>query len=156
MAQSVQKLGGGNPLTPLGYINVPANGTPVCIMNLLDANNVNSPNTPNAPPALYPANGTEYTPTFRGLLIQGYKPNAGNNGLVANNGNVYLLGPKQGSGAGNKSDYGAMLAVVGGGVTLTFPVSPTGLSRLSAYTLYIDTDNNNEGALITAIDGDPG
>jgi hypothetical protein len=152
MALSVYKLRGG-PVTPLGYINVPTAGTPVPLSANIDANNSNAPGTVFPPPSgIFPITQTEMTPAFRGFTIQAYKPAANNNGMVATSGNVYLMAAAAG-GSGNRTDSGAMIAVIPSGTEYTFPPEATGLTMFSPYYLYLDTDNNNDGGLVTAYGG---
>jgi hypothetical protein len=139
MSLSVQKMRGG-PFWPLGFVQVANNGTPVCIMANVDANNNNAPGTPSVP-----GQSSEYSPSFRGLGIQGYKPGNNNNGMVANTGNVYLLAAPAG-GSGNRSDSGSIVKVIAPGQDFFYPPEALGIDRFSPYTLYLDADVNGEGA----------
>ena len=95
MALSISSTRGG-PMWPLGFIKVPTIGTPVALSSLIDPTNLNSPNTATGPGGGPITNQQEYTISFRGLSIFGYKPGANNNGMVANSGNIYLLGAPAG------------------------------------------------------------
>lgn len=131
---------------PLGYVNVPANGTPVNIMVNVDANNTNAPQTGT--------NSTtqEYSPIFQQIMFQAYKPGAGNSGMVPNAGNVYVLrASANGAGTGNKADMGVMVAVLTPGQTLFLASGATVRNVWNPYRYALDTDNNNEGALITGL-----
>ena len=157
MANSTQKLI-GNPIVALGYVNVPATGTPVPLSINIDPSNNNAPGTAYPPPPAWPGMQTEITPTMRGFVLWGFKPGpgngTGNNGaMVSNVGNVYLLQAAAAGGSGNKSDTGAIVAIIGPGNSYSFP--PEGFQglRFSPYYLWIDTDANNEGALVTAYAG---
>lgn len=151
MARSVQQTRGG-PFWPLGFVAVANNGTQVCIATNIDANNLNSPNTPNPPNGIFPSTKTEYTPAFRGLGFQGYKPGNNNNGMIPNSGNVYILvGPAGGN--GNRADSGAMIKVLGPGQDFFYPPPGTALDMVSPYFLYLDADVDGEGALVVGYGG---
>lgn len=152
MSQSIQKQPGG-PVWPLGFIQVASNGTPVCIMHNVDANNVNSPATPNPPPAQFPGPGAEYTRTFKGLSVYGFQPGNGNVGMVPNVGNVYLLLAAAGGGAGNRTDAGSIVGIIPPGTNYFYPPPNPGSDRFSPYFLYIDADTNNDGAIIVGLGG---
>ncbi len=142
MPRSVQKTYSG-PFWPLGFVQVANNGTPVNVMVNVDSGNVNSPSTP--------ANGTnlEYTPTCHKVFFQGYKPASSNNGMVVNDGPVYITVAPAGNGSGGRADSGSMLFVLtpGGGVTL--PGSESQLNTLSPYQFWIDADVDGDGAIVT-------
>lgn len=138
---------------PLGYVNVPTGGTPVNIMVNVDANSVNAPSRSPGPWGTQ-ANQAEYTPTCHKVVFQGVKP--GNNNMVANNGNVYIvraLGPgnQNGGGPQNRSDPGAMVFVLPPGGVVTLPSQEFEGAAISPYRYAIDVDNNNEGALVTLL-----
>ena len=147
MALSVLQNRGG-PIWPLGYVNVAANGTKVCIMVNVDANNNYSPGGNYTP-----GSSVEYPATCRGIHVQGFKPGAGNNGMIPNNGNVYLLLAPQGSGTGNRADSGAMVAVIPPGADYFLPASPIPMDMLQPNSFFIDVDNNNEGAVVALYGG---
>jgi hypothetical protein len=153
MAISVQKLRGA-AATSLGFIQVTTSGNAVPLSTNIDANNVNAPGTLNQPVAQFPGTQTEYSPSFRGYKIYGFKPAANNaGGMVVNTGSIYLLSAPAGTGSGNRSDPGSILAIIGAGNSETFPPEGTGLTAFSPYNLYLDADNNNDGALVVAYGG---
>lgn len=140
---------------PLGYVNVPTGGTPVNIMVNVDPNNNNAPGVGSGQWGSG-VQRAEFTPTCHKVVFQGVKPNAGNNGMVANNGNVYILralGPanQNAGGAGNRTDPGAMVFVLGPGGVVTLPAQEIDGPTISPYRYVIDVDNNNEGALVTLL-----
>jgi len=147
MALSVQK-GYTAPVWPLGYVNVATPGNKVCIMTNVDANNVNNPNTVSNN-----TSQTEYSRACRGLKFQGYKPAANNNGMVVNSGNVYILVAPSGNNAGNRTDSGCMVGVLGAGNTYELPSIIPGVDMFSPYSIFIDSDNSNDGALVTLYGG---
>ena len=123
-------------------------GTPVNIMSRVDANNNNAPGTA--------ANGTnaEYTPRCHRIVFQGYKPGSSNNGMVVNSGLVYILrslGPSNQNSGGpqNRTDSGAMIYVLGAGNSLTIECDQIDRATMSPYRYSLDSDNNNDGALVT-------
>ena len=144
MALSVMKDREG-PDWPLGFVAVPHNGTPVCIMHNVDANNNWAPAVSNAPGQ---TPGPEYTPTCHKIGIQGYHPGSSNNGMVINTGNVYVLRVPVG-GNGNRTDSGAMVKVVPQGGDYVIPSAETQLQTLSPYRYFLDADVNGDGALVT-------
>lgn len=146
MALSVQQQRTG-PAWALGFVNVANNGTPVCIMVNVDANNTNSPNTPSS----YANPGSEYTPRCIAVTFQAYKPGANNNGMVQNANNVYILVPRQGNGNGNRSDSGSMIKVLFPGADYTLTCSDVGDTQFSPYSYFLDADTNGDGALVTLI-----
>lgn len=151
MALSVQKSGGG-PVWPLGCIIVATPGTPICVMSLIDPNNLNAPGAQVSGP--FPASAKEWTYNFRGIGIQGYHAAANNNGMVANNGQVYLLSPPSNNGGpGNRSDSGSMIKIIGPGVDFFYPSPSPGVDFISPYNLFIDADTAGDGALIVAYGG---
>ena len=149
MGLSKQRLR-AQPICSLGFVKVATAGTPVALSVNIDANNVNAPGTPTAGP--FPNNADEYTPSFRGFQLQGFQPAANNNGMVPNAGYVYLLQAAAG-GNGNRTDSGCMLAVLAPGGSVWYPPDGTGRDAFSPYTLYLDADNNNDGALVVAFGG---
>ena len=133
------------PDWPLGFVKVPNHGTPVNIMFNVDPSNNAAPGTMNA---FGQTPGPEYTPTCHKIAIQGYHPGSGNNGMVINTGNVYVLRTAVG-GPGNRSDSGAMVKVIPPGGDFIIPGAETQLSVLSPYRYLLDTDVDNEGGLVT-------
>lgn len=132
------------PDFPLGYVNVPANGTPINIMANVDANNTNAPQTQS--------NSTtqEWTTRFQQISFQGYKPNANNNGAVPNTGYVYILRSNAaGAGTGNKSDFGVYVEILGPGQTIFLSGGSWVNNVWNPYRYSLDVDNNNEGAFVT-------
>jgi len=132
---------------PLGFIKVPIIGTPVALTSLIDPNNLSSPNTTTGPGNGPILTQQEYTISFRGLSIFGYKPGNNNNGMISNVGNIYLLGAPAG-GSGNRSDSGAIIAVIAPLANYWYPPEGAGLERISPYFLWLDADNNNDGGLV--------
>jgi hypothetical protein len=130
------------PEWPLGYVNDSNNGTPVCLMVNVDANNYGAPNSGTN------SNVPEYSSVCRAIGIQGYHPGNNNNGMVNNTGNIYLLRAPAG-GSGNRSDPGAMVKIIPPGGDFFFTIDGTGQTMFSPYNYFIDSDVNNEGALCT-------
>lgn len=144
---SVVQLRSG-PVWPLGYINVANNGTPARVMSLVDANN-------NSSPTFSPSSGSpgsEYTIRFRSLWFYGIKPGANNNGMVNNAGRVYISYNPSGNNNQNRTDAGAIVGFVEPGSYFVLPQS-LGSSDLqvSPYAYTIDSDNDNDGALVVGI-----
>jgi hypothetical protein len=141
MALSVMKDRSG-PDWPLGAIVVASPGTPVGIMSLVDPNSYDAPET---------ATGThsgEYGGALcQQIMFQGFKSNAGT-GVVQNAGFVYIvrLGT---AGSGNRTDFGAMVAVLAPGQTIFWGSAPRNRDTFSPYRYYLDADNANDGALVT-------
>lgn len=139
--QSVQKDRQG-PDWPLGAIAVAAPGTPVRITSLVDSTNVNAPETATS------TSSDEYSPLCQQIMFQGFKSNAGT-GLVPNTGNVYVM--RLGvAGAGNRTDFGSMVAVLLPGQTVFIASSARNRDTFSPYRYYLDADNAADGALVTA------
>lgn len=143
MADSVMQDWNG-PDWPLGVIVVATPGTPVGIMSLVDPNSVNDPSKPV--PGTADAN--EYTQRAYGLIIQGYKKNT--DGLIKNTGQIYIV-RKGNAGAGNRDDYGAIVATVAPGETFTLDAAPLNRNVFSPYRYSIDADNANDAALVTLL-----
>jgi hypothetical protein len=135
------------PDWPLGLIVVATPGTPVGIMSLVDPSSVDSPTTPTGPPATGQA---EYSPNCQQVIFQGFK--ASTNGLQLNTGNVYIV-RKGVQGAGNRSDYGAMVACVLPGQTVIIGAAPRVLNGFSPYRYSIDADNAGDSCLVTLVCG---
>jgi hypothetical protein len=153
MANSIQKLKGA-PVTPLGFVKVTTPGTPVAFSANIDANNTNSPSTPYPPPDNFPGAGTEYAGSFRGFAIQTYQPNGNNQSIpyIPNVGNVYLMVAAAG-GSGNRFDSGSLVKIIPPGADFFFPSPGTGRDMFSPYTLFLDADNGNDGAIVVAYGG---
>jgi hypothetical protein len=139
------------PLWPLGYINVANSGTPSAnLASLIDANGNGAPNFAPSPGNA----GPEYTPRFKSLWLYGFHPGANNNGMVPNNGNVYVLmpAPANGGGPGNRSDSGCMVGILQPGQTFPIPQSlaSTGM-QVSPYSYTLDADVNGDGALVVGV-----
>lgn len=152
MSLSVQKLRNAS-ITSLGFVAVASSGTPVPLSYNVDPGNVNAPWTPNVPAGgAFPGVGTEYSPSFRGFHIQGFKPGVNNNGMVPNSGYIYLLSAAAG-GSGNRADSGAILGVIAPGSDFWFPPEATGGYVFSPYTLYLDADSSGDGGLVVGFGG---
>jgi hypothetical protein len=140
MALSVMKDRQG-PDWPLGAIVVATPGTPVGIMSLVDPSSYNAPET---------ATGThsgEYSELCQQIMFQGYKSNAGT-GMLLNAGNVYIM--RLGvAGSGNRTDFGAMVAVLSPGQTIFIGSAPRNRDTFSPYRYFLDADNANDSALVT-------
>lgn len=136
------------PLWPLGYINVANNGTPSAnLASLVDPNGIMSPTFVSAPGNNV---GAEYTPRFRSLVLYGFHPGSGNNGMVPNNGYVYILQP--GNGSGNRADSGAMVGIIAPGGSVSIPLSlGTATMQISPYSYTLDSDINGDGALVVGV-----
>ncbi len=146
MAFSVLKDRQG-PDWPLGLIIVPTPGTPVNIMSLVDANNFNDPSKPSN------TNTAEYTERFNQILFQALHAGTGNNGLIPNNNNVYIVRQPQGTGTGNRSDYGAIVAMLQPGDSFFLTSSPLNRDVFSPYRYRIDADSANDACLVTGFIG---
>lgn len=141
---------------PLGYVNVPALGTPVNIMVNVDPNNNNAPGAGAGIPWGVARNGAEYTPTCHKVVFQGMKPGNNTVSWVPNTGNVMIcraLGPGNGNagGSGNRLDTGAIVFILGPGGVVTLPGLEVDGATISPYRYTIDVDNNNDGAIVTLL-----
>lgn len=143
--QSVHKDRQG-PVWPLGLIQVLAPGTPVNLMSLIDAALVNAPETATS------AQADEYTPRAYEIVFIACNPAA--NGVQVNRGNIYIM-RKGVQGAGNRNDYGSMVAALppGSSTGVQFPTfrltaAPMNRNVFSPYEFYIDADNANDGCLV--------
>jgi hypothetical protein len=137
------------PLWPLGYINVANIGTPSNnLASLIDANGTGSPTfspSPGSP-------GPEYTPRFKSLWLQGFHPGANNNGMVPNNGNVYVNWNPSGNANFNRSDPGSMVGIIQPGATFPIPQSLAAVGfQVSPYSFTLDADVNGDGALVVGV-----
>jgi hypothetical protein len=146
MAGSILKDWQG-PDWPLGLIVVPTPGTPVSIMSLVDANNVNDPSTASN------TSTAEYTQRFNQIRFQGFKAGANNSGLVNNANNVYIVRKPTGNNAGSKNDYGAIVGVVTPGNLYTLNLSSVDRDIWNPYRYRVDADTANDCALVTGIIG---
>jgi hypothetical protein len=142
MTQSVMKDRQG-PDWPLGAIAVATPGTPVGIMSLVDPTSVNAPETATT------TSSDEYTPLCQQIMFQGFKSNGGT-GMVPNAGNVYIM-RKGAAGAGNRTDFGAMVTVLLPGQTVFLASSARNRDTFSPYRYSLDADNAADGALVTLI-----
>jgi hypothetical protein len=142
--QSVQKDKQG-PDWPLGLIVVATPGTPVGIMSLVDPTGVNDPST--ATPGISGAD--EYTVRAQQIMIQGFKAGA-SHGLANNTGNIYVV-RKGVQGAGNRDDYGSIVATITPGLTLFLASAPFNRNVWSPYRYFIDADNASDAALCMLI-----
>lgn len=142
--QSVQKDREG-PDWPLGLITVATPGTPVSIMSLVDPSNVNDPST--ATPGTSGAN--EYTERCNQIAFYAVKAGAAH-GLTTNTGNIYIV-RKGVQGAGNRDDYGSIVAVLFPGQEYTLLPSALVRDGFNPYRYSIDADNANDSALVTLI-----
>lgn len=140
--QSIQKDREG-PDWPLGLIT-PTINTPLGIMSNVDPNGVNDPAT--ATPGTSGAN--EYTERCNQIVIWGVK--AGAHGLVPNTGNIYVC-RKGVQGAGNRDDYGSVVAIIFPGQAFTLVPSALVRDGFSPYRYSIDADNQGDSALVTLI-----
>lgn len=148
MALSVVQLRSG-PTWPLGYINVATPGTPAGLMSRVDANNTSSPTFSPSPATP----GSEYTIRAKSIFFYGYHPGNNNNGMVPNEGYVYVNWNPSGNNAANRTDSGSMVGVIppGGGV-FSLPQS-LGSSdmQVSPYSYTLDADTAGEGAMVVLV-----
>lgn len=142
--QSVERDLKSGPDFPLGLIVVASPGTPVNIMSLVDASNVNAPETATS------TSSDEYTVRAQQIWVQGMKAAA--NGLQNNSGNVYLCRKGvQGTGSPHNGDYGTCVLVVPAGQVLFYCTSALVRNGLNPYRYYIDADNTNDSAIVSLI-----
>jgi hypothetical protein len=139
--QSVQKDNKAGPDWPLGLIVGVTPGTPVGIMSLVDPTSVNAPETATT------ASSDEYTSVFQQIMFQGVKAGA-SHGLVSNTGNCYIV-RKGVQGAGNRDDYGSVVAVVLPGQTMFIASAPRNRDTFSGYRYSVDFDNAGDSCLVT-------
>lgn len=135
---------------PLGFVPVANNGTPVNIMSRVDPNNLNAPGTT--------ANSSTAaaSPRCHSVLIQGYQPGANNNGMIPNQGYVYILralGPGNGNAGGpaNRADSGAMVRILPPGGEVVLPADEVDLATISPYRYTLDCDTDGDGGLVTLL-----
>lgn len=143
MALSVQKDRFG-PDWPLGLIVVAASGTPVNIMSLVDASNVNAPQT--ATPGTAGAN--EYTVLCQQIFFQAIKSTGP---AVDNTGAIYILRAGAGGGSGNKTDPGSIIKIIQPGETFYLSSAPLHAEQFNPYRYFIDADTNADACLCTLI-----
>jgi hypothetical protein len=159
MAVSVVKAFYG-PLWPLGIIVVGTSGTPVGIMSLVDAGSYNAPETASTAGGLdpYPQLQAEYANCAAYDVI--ITPMKSVGPVVANTGSIYVVmyPLRTGSGAGNKTDSGAIVLTIppinfaSTGAPQPYHLSTciSGFqSKFNPYNLYLDADNSADGALVT-------
>lgn len=127
------------PIWPLGFIEVASKGTPVDIMSVVDPGSLNDPNSSNISGAT-----REYTVRCQQLIFQGYKPDT--HGMQRNTGNIYIV-----LRGGDRDDYGLMLKVLEPGETFYLSSAPTVRDVFGPYDIYLDADNNGDGALVTLL-----
>ena len=144
--QSVQKDYQG-PDWPLGAIAVATPGTPVNIMSLVDSGNVAAPQTATS----YSATSAvpEYTVRAQKIIFQAVKAGA-SHGLANNTGNIYIC-RKGVQGAGNRDDYGSIIATIAPGATFVLEAAALDRNVFNPYRYSIDADNAADGALVTLI-----
>jgi hypothetical protein len=133
------------PDWPLGFIKVASAGTPVGVMSVVDPNSYNAPGTPTS------KNTDEYTATCQSLIFMGYQPSATGAAYKPNTGNVYIVRAPAGSGSGGKGDTGVLVKVLAPAETWELSAAALNRNSFSPYRYYIDADNNNDGAMITAV-----
>lgn len=145
---SIQKLRGA-AITPLGFIKVPAPGTPVSIMFNLDPGNNNAPGTPTGITLNKYGADLPYSPAMRGFGFQGYHQ-AANNSVVVNTGQAYVLVAPAAGGSGNNQDSGAIVKVVPVGGDYFYPPEGANIDRISPYYIWVDADVAGEGLMVVA------
>lgn len=134
------------PDWPLGSIAVVTPGVPVSIMSLVDPSFVNDPGSPTPPGAV---KKLEYTPAAQQIFFQAMKPGAAH-GLQNNTGNIYIVRIGAG-GAGNRDDYGAIVACLQSGQSFFLASAALNRNVYSPYRYYIDADNAGDCAQCTLI-----
>lgn len=140
--QSIQKDREG-PDWPLGLIT-PTINTPLSIMSNVDPTVANDPSNPT--PGTTGAN--EYTERAQQIIFQAFKP-AGH-GLQNNSGNIYIV-RKGVQGAGNRDDYGSVVAVLTPGQTFVIASAALDRNVFNPYRYFIDADNQGDSCLATLI-----
>jgi hypothetical protein len=146
MALSVMKDRFG-PDWPLGLITVAASGTPVNIMSVVDASNANAPQTAT-PTSSGGVGGNEYSVLCQQIIFQACKSVGP---VVDNTGAIYVLRAPAGSGTGNKTDSGVIVAILQPGQTYTLGGPPRARQEFSPYRYWIDSDTSADGCLVTLI-----
>ncbi len=143
MANSVMKDKQG-PDWPLGLIVVPTPGSPVSLMSLVDASNLDAPGTQTPGTS----GSGEYTVRAQQIIFQACKSVGP---VVDNTGAIYIVRVGQGAGTGNKADSGAIVAVIQPGFTFTLASAPLNRNVFSPYRYRIDADTASDGCLVTLI-----
>jgi hypothetical protein len=159
MTNSVHKDWNG-PDWPLGVVVVATAGTPVNIMSLVDSGNVNDPATGTPTiggqipsPPIAPKTGdtsNEYTVRFQQIIFQGLKAGA-SHGLQNNSGFIYIVRKAQGSGSGNRDDYGDIVAAIAPGQSFVLGSAALNRNVYNPYRYSVDADNNGDSCLVTGI-----
>jgi hypothetical protein len=152
MAQSLYR-GYSGPLVPLGLVAVGTPGTPVQFTVNIDPTSLNAPETftpaPSANNTGAATSSNEFTITCQQIIIQAYKSNGGT-GVVNNTGNIYIM-MKGAGGSGNRTDFGAMVAVLTPGQTLILASAPVNCNVFNPYKYFVDADNPGDSALVTLV-----
>lgn len=144
------------PTWPLGFVQVTAIGTPVCLTHVIDANNNNAPwASPTWGVNSGTATGSEYTPRCKSIWLGGFQPASANNGMIPNTGQIYVnYNPGANNANQNRSDPGSMVAIVQPGTWVPIPASLADPdTQFSPYLYSLDGDNNNDGCLVVLIGG---
>ncbi|MGH7184503.1 MAG: hypothetical protein ACREJN_21365 [Nitrospiraceae bacterium] len=145
MPDSIQKDIQG-PDWPLGVIVVATPGTPVNLMSLVDPTNLDAPQTP-----VSDASPQQYTVRANQIILQGYKKGA-SHGLQVNTGQVYITREGAG-GAGNRDDYGSIVATLSPGQSMIIEASAVDNNVFSPYRYFVDADNADDAVVATLIIG---
>lgn len=140
--QSVQKKPYG-PTWPLGMITVASPSTPVRVTSLVDSGNNNAPETTSS------TSSQEYSPNVQQLIFYAVKPGAAH-GTQSNVGNIYILEHGVG-GAGDRDDYGVMVATLGPGQSFVLGGAAANRNTFSPYAYWVDADNAGDSALVVAV-----
>ena len=146
------------PLWPLGLIVVATKGTPVSIMSLVDATSANAPETASTAAGLQ----TTTTGMYEYASCAAYDilltPMKSVNPVVANTGAIYVvMYPLRTAGTGNNADPGVLVMTIppftAGTLTPVHLSSTVGRlsSHFNPYNLYLDSDNNSDGAIVTLL-----
>lgn len=151
MAPSVMRDING-PDWPLGNIVVAVPGTPVNIMSLVD------PALGSAPEKLLPSPlSGEYSIRCWKILFQPYKVGAGPPAFALNTGNIYVVRAGVTPGVGNKTDTGAVIAILPPGALTTPPpgfmldMPANTFNTLNPYRYFIDADTAADACQVTLI-----
>src|SRR5947209_8697369 len=102
-------------------------------MSVVDASSVNAPET--ATPGT--AGADEYTVVAQQIIIRAVKSI---NPYVPNTGAIYLIQAPAGSGTGNKTDSGVMVAVILPGETFVLSPATQVRNMFNPYEYFIDAD----------------
>lgn len=137
MANSVMRDIQG-PDWPLGLITVAAPSTPVDVMSLVDPNVTETESGTLNP---------EFTSArFQQIIFQAVKSVAP---VVANAGAIYIVRKGAAGGSGNRTDIGAIVAILQPGQTFILGAPALSNNVLSPYRYFIDADNAGDGCLVT-------